>query len=203
MISSLHTMIFSFTAAVSSFAVSVALAVYGAVLLKRQIRLYRSIRLVELKSSKIKYWVFAAAAVLAEFYLITQIFDPAAPEAVLLQGGFGLTEWQYNLALSSVAVMIAVLIFYLLILAFSKSAVVDRGVYCGSRFLDWYHVHDYLIDESKGVVVLSANKYTFQTLMATTPPMKVAKNDIPKLKFILSKNKNKFSGFVSETLWEE
>ena len=43
-------------------------------------------------------------------------------------------------------------------------------------------------------MVLSGNKDTFKTLDGTTPPMRVAVNDIPKLKFILNKNKNKFSG---------
>lgn len=192
----------AFTAvAVSGCAAAAAvLAIYSVRLIRRQIRLFRSIRLVELKSPKVRWWVLLGLTALAAFYAITQLFDPAAPEATLLEGRFSLPEWQYNLTLSSVVVLLAALAFFLLVLAFSRSAVVDRGVYCGCRFYDWYHVHDYLIDEEKGVVVLSANKYTFQTLMSTTPPLKVAKNDIQKLKFILSKNKNKFSGFVSETL---
>ena len=90
-------------------------------------------------------------------------------------------------------------LFLLVTLARSKSAVVDRGVYSGMRYLDWYHVHDYSIDELHGTVILSSDPYTFFTLSGTTPPLRVAKNDVPKLEFILNKNKNKFSVYAPVT----
>lgn len=195
-----QVMAYCITTVVCVFLVTVVLGIFSAVLIRRQIKLYRSIKLVELKSNKVHYWVFLCVIALLLFYVITQLFDTAGPEARLLKGRFGFNAWQYNLTLSAVVVLLVAVAVLLLIVIFSRSAVVDRGVYCGSRFLDWYHVHDYMIDETKCVVILSGNKYTFQTLMSTTQPLRVAKNDIAKLKFILSKNKNKFSGFVSETL---
>lgn len=200
MLSSASSLALTIMAAVGAFSAAILLGVFSAVLIRRQIRLHRSIRLVELKVAKAHYWVFLCLLALAAFYVCTQLFDSAAPEVVLLRGRLGLKAWEYNVTLSAVLVLILAVMCLLFVLALSKSVVVDRGVYCGCRFLDWYHVHDYLIDEKKGVVVLSGNKYTFRTLMSTTPPLKVAKNDIPKLKFILNKNKNKFSGFVSESL---
>ncbi|MCX4314483.1 MAG: hypothetical protein OSJ83_11625, partial [Clostridia bacterium] len=63
--------------------------------------------------------------------------------------------------------------------------------------LDWHHVRDYIIDEERGMLMLSADKNTFSTLRNLTTPFRVAKTDIQKLKFILNKNKNKFSDFGS------
>lgn len=169
-------------------------------LVRRQIKLYHSITLVELKSGKLHYWAIIVLLLFLEFFCFTQIFDPAGPETELTQRLFGMKPWQFNMTLSFVIVLLSCVIVFLTAIALSKCAVVDGGIFTVFSVLDWYHVHDYLIDEDKGVVVLSGNKYTFQTLMSTTPPLKVAKNDIAKLKFILNKNKNKFSGFASETL---
>lgn len=161
--------------------------------IKRQVKLYNSIKLVELKSGKIRYWAFIPLIAFFVFYLVTQIFDPQAPERVMMSELFALKNWQYNMTLSFAVLLLAAVEAFLLTLALSKSAVVDKGIYTEYSYLDWYRVHDYIIDEDRGVVILSSNKYTFRTLDGTTPPMKVAANDIPKLKFILNKNKNKFS----------
>lgn len=169
-------------------------------LIRRQIKLYNSIRLVELKSNKLHYWAIICLLLFFEFFCFTQLFDPAAPELELVEKLFGMTTWQYDVSLAFAIILLTAVIVFLAAVALGKCAVVDGGVFTVFSFLDWYHVHDYLIDEDKGVVVLSGNKYTFQTLMSTTPPLKVAKDDVPKLKFILNKNKNKFSGFASETL---
>lgn len=165
--------------------------------IKKQIKLYNSITLVELKNYKWHYYAFVFFVALFIFYAVTQMADPAAPEFALLARTLKMKRWHCNIVLGAVVGFLLCVEFFLVTLLRSKSAVVDRGVYCGLRYLDWYHVHDYIIDETKGTVILSSDPYTFFTLRGTTPPLRVAKNDIPKLKFILNKNKNKFSGFVS------
>lgn len=176
-----------------SLSVSAVLIFSAVKMLKRQIKLYNSIRLVELKSSKVRYWAFILIVAFCIFYLTTQIFDPEAPEKVLLTERFAMQAWQYNLTLSLCLILLVSAELFFLMLAFSRSAVVDKGVYTEFRYFDWYHIHDYVIDEDRGVVILSGNKNTFRTIDTTTPPMRVAQNDVPKLKFILNKNKNKFS----------
>lgn len=161
--------------------------------IRRQIKLYNSITLVELKNFKWHYIVFIFVIAFFMFYLITQMADPQSPETELMKRALNMERWQTNMTLGAVLGLMLCAEFMLVTLARSRSAVVDRGVYSGMRYLDWYHVHDYIIDEERGQVILSSDKYTFFTLRGTTPPLRVAKNDIPKLKFILNKNKNKFS----------
>ena len=161
--------------------------------IKRQIKLYNSISLVELKSFKWHYYAFICLVALFIFYAVTQMADPEAPEIALMEKRLNMKRWHTNVVLGMLVGLMVCLEFLLVVLSRSRSAVVDRGVYSGMRYLDWYHVHDYIIDEARGNVILSSSKYTFFTLSGTTPPMRVAKNDIPKLKFILNKNKNKFS----------
>lgn len=161
--------------------------------IRRQIKLYNSITLVELKNFKWHYLVFAGITAFFIFYDITQMADPQGPEAVLMSEAMGMKRWQTNVMLGALLGLLLCVEFFLVVLMKSRSAVVDRGIYSGMRYLDWYHVHDYIIDEERGHVILSSDRYTFFTLRGTTPPLKVAKNDIPKLKFILNKNKNKFS----------
>lgn len=162
--------------------------------IKKQIKLYNSITLVELKNNKWHYYAFAFVSAFLVFYTTTQMADPEAPEFVLLKETLKMKRWQCNIVLGFLLAFLLCVLFLLVTLARSKSAVVDRGVYSGMRYLDWYHVHDYSIDEAHGTVILSSDPYTFFTLSGTTPPLRVAKNDVPKLEFILNKNKNKFSG---------
>lgn len=183
-----------------STVVSALLAVVTVKLVRRQIKLYNSIRLVELKSFKLHYWAIVCVLVFLEFFCFTQLFDPVGPERELVMRLFDMRPWQFNMSLIFTIVLLSAVIVFLVAVAFSKCAVVDGGVFTAFSFLDWYHVHDYLIDEDKSIVILSGNKNTFRTLMSTTPPLKVAREDVPKLKFILNKNKNKFSGFASDAL---
>lgn len=181
-------------------AVGIVLIFFSAVLIKRQVKLYNSITLVKLKSGKIRYIVILAILGILEFYVFTQIFDENAPELKLAARLIGAARWQVALQMSFAAFVTLCAMLLIAVLAFSRCAVVDRGVYTSFRFIDWYHVHDYIIDEDDGTVVLSANKRTFMSLLGTTAPMRVAKNDVDKLKFILNKNKNKFSGVSIDKL---
>jgi hypothetical protein len=179
--------------AIVCIAVGAVLATATVRQIRRQIKLYNSITLVELKNFKWHYLVFAGIIAFFIFYAVTQMADPQGPEAVLMSEAMGMKRWQTNVMLGALLGLLLCVEFFLIVLMKSRSAVVDRGIYSGMRYLDWYHVHDYIIDEERGHVILSSDRYTFFTLRGTTPPLKVAKNDIPKLKFILNKNKNKFS----------
>lgn len=175
------------------FIVSAVLVVAAINQIKRQVKLYNSITLVELKNFKWHYYIFICVIAFFIFFDITQMADPEGPEIVLMNETMNMKRWQANVVLGAMLCLLFCAEFFLITLARSKSAVVDKGVYSGMRYLDWYHVHDYIIDEASGQVILSSDKHTFFTLRGTTPPLRVAKNDIPKLKFILNKNKNKFS----------
>jgi len=162
-------------------------------LVRRQIKLINSIMLVELKSGKWHYMVFFAfgfVAFLVTVFALVGIFDS---EFITLYKAFAMPAWQVQLILSFLLFLIVAVEFLFIVLYFAKSAVVDKGIYTALNYLDWYHVHDYIIDEHKGVVILSTSKDTFNTIRGTTTPLRVTKEDIPKLKFILNKNKNKFS----------
>lgn len=167
-------------------------------LIKRQIKLYHSINLVELKTRKIMYWIFAVIVGFLIFYVIMQMADPAAPSVTDFYELFGVKRLHTNIALMFVLVVMIAAEAFIITLGISKNAVVDKGVYTNFDMLDWHQVRDYIIDEERGVLVLSSDKTTFSTLKRITTPFRVAKSDIQKLKFILNKNKNKFSGFDSE-----
>lgn len=175
------------------FAVGLVLVMTAVRQIRRQIKLYNSITLVELRNFKWHYYIFICVVALCVFFTVTQMADPEAPQIALMSSYFNMKRWQSNIVLAALLGLLLCVEFFLVTLAKSRSAVVDKGVYTGLRYLDWYHVYDYIIDEERGQVILSSDRATFATLHGTTPPMRVAKNDIPKLKFILNKNKNKFS----------
>lgn len=183
--------------AVVAVAVGAACIAFAVTLIKRQIKLNNSITLVELKSTRVHYFVFLLIVAFFIVYVLFQMIDAAGPELRLLEKYFGMKRTAALVTLGFLMFMLLCAEFLLAVLAKCRGGVVDKGVYTAVRYLEWYHVHDYIIDEEKCVVILSADKDTFKTLSGTTPPLKVAKNDIPKLKFILNKNKNKFSGFNS------
>ncbi|MCL2061086.1 MAG: hypothetical protein FWH03_00470 [Firmicutes bacterium] len=169
-------------------------AVCAARLVKRQLKLNRSITLIALRSTKAHYIVCMSILFTALVFTVLTLAGAFPFEFDLLLTAYGMTRWQIYAALGSLAALLLCAEFLLTVLCCAKSAVVDRGVYAALNYLDWYHVHDYIIDESKGVVVLSADKATFSVTKGMTAPLRVKKDDIPKLKFILNKNKNKFSG---------
>jgi len=176
-----------------SFSLTVVFGVYAVWLIKRQVKLHHSIMLIELKSTKLHYLAFMMV-VAALFVLLIWAFSGASPfERGQLYEAFGFSYAQSSMVFAFLLFFLFVLEFLLAVLFFSKSAVVDKGIFTALQFLNWYHVHDYIIDESKAELVLTTNAETFLTVRGTTAPLRVKKNDIPKLKFILNKNKNKFS----------
>ncbi|MCH5155040.1 MAG: hypothetical protein J1F69_00390 [Clostridiales bacterium] len=164
-------------------------------LILRQIKLYHSITLVELKTQKIIYWIFAAVIGFFIFYVIMQMADPDAPSVTEFYELFGVGRLYTNIALMFVLIVMIAAEAFVVMLGISKNAVVDKGIYTNFDMLDWHQVRDYIIDEKRSVLVLSSDKKTFSTLRNITTPFRVAKSDIQKLEFILNKNKNKFSGF--------
>lgn len=128
--------------------VGIVCVVVGAVLvtaavrqIRRQIKLYNSITLVELKNFKWHYLVFAGITAFFIFYAVTQMADPQGPEAVLMREVMGMKRWQTNVMLGALSGLLLCVEFFLVVLMKSRSAVVDRGIYSGMRYLDWYHVH--------------------------------------------------------------
>ncbi len=167
-------------------------------LIRRRIKLNRSINLVELRTSKIVYWIFAGIVGAMIFWLVMQMADEEAPSMIRFCELFGVSRKLANIALMFPLIVMIAAEAFIVTLGVGKNAVVDKGVYTDCSMLDWHQVHDYIIDEERGILVLSADKGTFSTLKNLTPPFKVKKNDIEKLKFILNKNKNKFSGFDAD-----
>lgn len=164
-------------------------------LILRQIKLAHSITLVELKTRKVIYWVFSVIIGFLIFYVIMQMADPAAPTVTEFRRLFGVGRLYANIALMFVLIVTICAEAFIIMLGISKNAVVDKGIYTNFDMLDWHQVRDYIIDENRGVLMLSSDKKTFSTLRNLTTPFRVAKSDVQKLKFILNKNKNKFSGF--------
>lgn len=181
--------------AIASCAVTAALTEKLVKLIKRQIKLYRSISLVRLKTNKIMYWISAVIIGFLIFYAIMQMADADAPIVREFESLFGVDRLRANLTLMFPLIVMIAAEGFIVMLGLSKNAVVDKGVYTSFDMLDWHRMHDYIIDEERGIVVLTSDKNTFSTLRGVTSPFKVSKTDIQKLKFILDKNKNKFSGF--------
>lgn len=184
--------------AVASAAVTAVLTEKVVRLIRRQIKLYHSINLVELKTRKIMYWIFAFVIGFLIFYAVLQMVDPQAPIVQEFGRLFGVGRLHTNLALMFPLIVMIAAEAFIVVLGISRNAVVDKGVYTNFDMLDWHQVRDYIIDEDRGILVLSSDKNTFGTLSHITTPFRVAKQDIPKLKFILNKNKNKFSGFDAQ-----
>ena len=172
-------------------------------LILRQIKLYHSIMLVELKTRKIIYWLFAVIIGFLIFYLIMQMADPDAPSVNEFYRLFGVGRLYTNITLMFVLIVMIAAEAFVVMLGISKNAVVDKGIYTNFDMLDWHQVRDYIIDEQRGILMLSSDKNTFSTLRNITTPFRVAKTDVHKLKFILDKNKNKFSGFDTHMRVEE
>lgn len=181
--------------AITSCAASAALIEKLVRLILRQVKLAHSIMLVELKTRKLVYWIFAVVIGFLIFYVIMQMVDPDAPCVADFKSTFGVGRMHTNIALMFVLVVMTAAESVIVLLGISRNAVVDKGVYTNFDMLDWHQVRDYIIDENRGTLILSSDKRTFSTLRHLTTPFKVAKSDVQKLTFILNKNKNKFSGF--------
>lgn len=181
--------------AIASVAATVVLAERLVKLILRQIKLNHSINLVKLKTQKIMYWIAAAVIGLMVFFTIMQMADAEAPSVVDFKALFGVDRLHTNIALMFVLIVMIAAEAFIIALALSKSAVVDKGVYTNFDMLDWHQVRNYIIDERACVLVLTTDRTTFSTLRHVSTPFRIAKADIQKLKFILDKNKNKFDAF--------
>ena len=181
--------------AVFSVAVTALIAYQEIKPVMRQVKLYHSINLVELRTRKIVYWIFAGILGFMIFYTVMQMADGESPCVVAFHEKFGVTHTLTNIALMFPLIVMIAAETLIVSLGVSRNAVVDKGVYTNFAMLDWHQVRDYIIDEGKCILVLSADRGTFSSLRHITTPFKVKKNDVEKLKFILNKNKNKFSDF--------
>lgn len=164
-------------------------------LIMRQRKLYHSIQLVELKPSKVVYWIFVIVIGLFLIYMLMELAGSETPSIRAFAELFGVERRYANVVFLFVLLAMVATEAFIIGLAISRSAVVDKGVYTNFGMLDWHQVRDYIVDEQKGVLILTSDRDTFSTLRNITTPFRVSKGDIEKLKFILNKNKNKFSGF--------
>lgn len=181
--------------AVTSVAAAAVMVYHAVRLVLRRIKLNHSIMLVELKTHKIMYWIFAGVIGALMIVIIMQMSDSESFSVVLFSELYGVQRTHAVVALVFPLIAMIGAEAFIIALCIGKNAVVDKGVYTDYSMLDWHQVRDYIIDEERGILVLSADKATFSTLKSLTTPFRVKKNDIEKLKFILNKNKNKFSGF--------
>ena len=164
-------------------------------LIRRQIKLTHSIVLVELRSGKTQYVLFMSEVTAMLVAVIIALCGGNGFEREVLTGvnGYGMSEWQAALLLGCILVLLLSADLLLVVLLLAKSAVTDLGIYFALNFFGWYHVRDYIIDEAHSVVLIGTQKETFSAVKGVMFPLRVRKNDIPKLKFILNKNKNKFT----------
>jgi len=173
-------------------AVSSMLLVLAIKIIKRQRKLAHSILLVKLKSDKWPY-IVANAAVAATIVLIVMgLVGVFSRDYNFFYALLGTNIWQSRLILGFMLLMQFTLQFLFILLLISKSGIVDKGVCTVHRFLDWYFVYDFVIDETKSVVLISSNRSGFDTTKNTSWLLRFNKADTVKLKFILSRNKNHF-----------
>jgi hypothetical protein len=161
-------------------------------LIRRQRKLKYSITLVSLKDNKLP-WLIADAVI--GIVILICIYRLIAPPDTLLDTMLK----YYNLGSGSARAVVACAALIAISaeavtasLTASHTAVVDRGVYTLTGFMEWYRVYDYYVDPDKKYVMLSTSKNGPLTLKGTTPPLRFRTEDLDKLKFILNKNKNKF-----------
>ncbi|MBQ4049603.1 MAG: hypothetical protein IJD07_03010 [Clostridia bacterium] len=177
---------------VSVFAtVSLAFAIIAR--LHEQKQLYKSIQLLQLKSFKLHYIVFMVITFALVLYLIGQTLDRASPEYRFFAKNLGFSRGEFIIVSIFVEVFLLVASTYFSVLAFAKSAVVDKGLYLGSGFVEWNEIYDYVVNEKSSRVIFTLSRESFSTMRGTTPPYKVLPEDMSKLVFILNKNKNRFN----------
>ena len=180
-------------AVMAAAAIATFIAVYVVVSrLAHQRRLHKSIKLIELKTVKLHYAIFAVLTGGAFLYFIGQAADAGSPERSFFARLLNFTDAAFNGMISFVIVMLAALTAMFVLLASAKCAVMDKGVYTGLRFVEWYDIYDFLIDEKNCRVIFTVSNNTFTTLSGTTPPYKFKSEDTQKLVFICNKNKNSF-----------
>lgn len=180
-------------AVIAAAAVTIFIAVYIVVSrLAHQRRLHKSIKLIELKTVKLHYAIFAVLSGGAFLYFIGQAADSGSPERDFFAKLLGFSDAAFNGMISFVIIMLAALTAMFVLLASAKCAVMDKGIYTGLKFVGWYDIYDFLIDEKNCRVIFTVSDNTFTTLSGTTPPYKFKSEDTQKLVFICNKNKNSF-----------
>ena len=161
--------------------------------LREQERLRKSIQLLALRNFKLHYVVFMLVSFALALYLIGQTLDKASPEHKFFANNLGFTRSEFVIVSIFVEALLIVASVYFSVFALGKSAVVDKGIYLGSGFVEWNEIYDYVVNEKTSRVVFTLNRESFSTMRGTTQPYKVLPEDMSKLVFILNKNKNKFN----------
>jgi len=159
---------------------------------RAQTKLYNSIQLVVLKNARLRY--LAAAALSAALFILCILFAalPGTGARAYLIRLYAMSD----AAVTAVFVCLSLVWFSvaapLFIMCFSRSAIVDRGIYVAGRFVDWHRLYYYYVDEDKHSFILSTNKKGPYALKGVFGPCRFDRIDEEKVKFILNKNRNKF-----------
>ena len=170
----------------------VAMARYCLIALSAQIKLYNSIQLIVLKHVKIHYLIMAAFSAAISVFCIVIASLSSFRSRVFLVAGLNMTPFMSVMTFVSLALVWLAVTAPLFIMYFSRSAVVDRGIYVSGRFIDWHRLYYYNVDEEKHSFILSVNKKGPYALKGVFGPYRFDRIDEEKIKFILNKNRNKF-----------
>jgi len=147
------------------------------------------ITLVEMRQSKLTSYISLAVIAVVVVIVIAQIFN--GPEISVLYYQYSLNRVFATILLSAITLLGVSVALVVGVALINLCAVMDKGLANAGRFYDWYNLHDYLMDD-KNRLTVSTQKLTVLTFKGTLPPAKVREEDVPKLEFILNKNKNKF-----------
>lgn len=178
-------------------ALSLATAVFWVVrTIRHQHKLRFSVTVIELKTNKFFYWLLNLLLIAGAGWLVASfIFPNDFPYNILtkeLYNFWGLDTVIVRLVIGLLIVIDLSVLAISVAMTFSKSAVVNDGIYTAMMFVDWHHLYDFYFEEKKNIVVISSDPGGALTLSGTSTPLKFKSKDRPRLKFLLVKNKNKF-----------
>jgi len=159
---------------------------------RAQTKLYNSIQLVVLKNAKVQYLAAAAlSAALLVLCIVLAALPGSGARAYLIRL-YGMSEPAVTATFVCLCLIWFSVATPLLIMYFSRAAIVDRGIYIAGRFIDWHRLYYYYVDEDKHSFILSTNKKGPYALKGVFGPCRFDRIDEEKVKFILNKNRNKF-----------
>ncbi|MDR1092835.1 MAG: hypothetical protein LBL66_01640, partial [Clostridiales bacterium] len=160
--------------------------------LRAQVKLYNSIQLVVLKNVKFHYLILAVFSILLSVLCVVIAAVPDFPTRQFLTDAYGMSRAMTSMAFVSLALVWFSVAAPLFLMYFSRAAVVDRGIYVSGRFIDWHRLYYYYVDEDKHNFILSVNKKGPYALKGVFGPYRFDRIDEEKIKFILTKNRNRF-----------
>lgn len=160
--------------------------------LRAQIKLYNSIQLVVLRNVRIHYLIGAICSAAVSIFCVVVASISDIPARLVLAETFDMSRPALSVTFVCLALVWFSVAVPLFVMYFSRSAVVDRGIYVSGRFIDWHRLYYYHVDEEKHSFILSVNKKGPYALKGVFGPCRFDRIDEEKVKFILNKNRNRF-----------